>query len=297
MNRIIDNEFLKKFKLKVPKDFSKIEDFKIGNLDFHDKKSLCWLKNIDKYESFNKCNLIIHDNDYRLLIENDKLNIDINHLISNDNPRLIFAKILKEYFEEEGLIYNNVVNSHAKNNKIFIGENVYIGENVLIGDNTKVYNNTVIHNNTVIGKNCIIKENVTIGSEGLGFVKEADSWIKFPQIGSVLIEDNVEIGTYCDIKRGALGKTIIAESSILGSYNNIGHNCKIGKNSLITAKCTLGGSTVTGSNFWMGMNSTTKNGVNIGNNVSLGSNTYLTKNTFNNEIFIGIPARKIGLND
>ena len=130
MNRILDDKFINKFKLKATKDYSIIKDFEIGNLDSHNSQSLCWLKNIDKYELFNKCNLIIHESDYKLLIENDKLNIDINHLISNDNPRLIFAKILKEYFKEEGLFYNNLVHSHFKNNKIFIGENVYIGENV-----------------------------------------------------------------------------------------------------------------------------------------------------------------------
>ena len=133
-----------------------------------------------------------------------------------------------------------------------------------------------------------IKENVVIGSEGLGFEWDNDELVKFPQIGGVIIGDEVEINTYTDIKRGTLNNTVIGDECKIGSYINIGHNVIIGKKCMFTSQCVIAGSTVIGDRFFMGVNSSTRNGIKIGNDCTLGAHSYANSNIPNNQTIIGI---------
>lgn len=154
---------------------------------------------------------------------------------------------------------------------VFIGAFSYFGENVKIGNNTKIYPNTYIGDNVQIGDNCvihpgvkiyfgcIIRKNVVIhagtviGSDGFGFAPQADgSFKKVPQIGNVVIEDNVEIGANTSIDRATIGSTIIKEGAKLDNLIQIAHNVEVGHNTVIAAQAGVSGSTKIGDNVMIG---------------------------------------------
>ena len=254
----------------------------LGNLEYQNGYSICWLKNPNYYHYFNSGFLLLKKKDL-----NNKLNPNIKHIIVK-NPRLEYAKLVQKHFSHLGLVIHNEVEKHRKECGGYIGDNVYIGENVILGRNITIFNNVVIHNNTVIGDDCIIKENVTIGSEGFGFERDEEELVKFPQIGGVNIGNRVEINTYSDIKRGTLSNTEIGDECKIGSYINIGHNVKLGKQCILTSQCVIAGSSKIGDRFFMGVNSSIKNGVIIGGDVTLGANSYINSNVPNKQKIIGI---------
>ena len=154
---------------------------------------------------------------------------------------------------------------------VFIGAFSYFGENVKVGNNTKVYPNTFIGDNVQIGNNCfihpgvkiyygcILGDNVTIhagtviGSDGFGFAPQADgSFKKVPQIGNVVIEDNVEIGANTSVDRATIGSTIIKSGAKLDNLIQIAHNVEVGQNTVIAAQAGVSGSTKIGDNVMIG---------------------------------------------
>jgi UDP-3-O-[3-hydroxymyristoyl] glucosamine N-acyltransferase len=154
---------------------------------------------------------------------------------------------------------------------VFIGAFSYFGENVKIGNNTKIFPNTFIGDNVQIGDNCVIHPGVkiyfgcivrnnvvihagtVIGSDGFGFAPQADgSFKKVPQIGNVVIEDNVEIGANTSIDRATLGSTVIKEGAKLDNLIQIAHNVEVGNNTVIAAQAGVSGSTKIGDNVMIG---------------------------------------------
>jgi UDP-3-O-[3-hydroxymyristoyl] glucosamine N-acyltransferase len=150
---------------------------------------------------------------------------------------------------------------------VFIGAFVYLGEHVSVGDNTKIYPNTFIGDNVQIGTDCILhagvkiqadcilKNNIiihsgtVIGSDGFGYAPEPTGTVKkIPQIGNVLIEDNVEIGANTAIDRATMGSTIIKKGAKIDNLIQIAHNVEIGSNTLIAAQAGISGSTKIGNN-------------------------------------------------
>jgi UDP-3-O-[3-hydroxymyristoyl] glucosamine N-acyltransferase len=144
---------------------------------------------------------------------------------------------------------------------VVLGPNVVLGEGVEIGRGTTIGANTVIGPGVAIGRNCIIASNVTIdcaflgsnvvvhpgariGTEGFGWLDHARSNRKIPQLGRVIVQDDVEIGANSTIDRGALGDTVIGEGTKIDNLVQIGHNCRIGRYCLIAAQSGLSGSTV-----------------------------------------------------
>ena len=198
-----------------------------------------------------------------------------------DNPRLSFAKVVNEFFTKK-IEYS--INSTVKIGKncdiaenISIGANCVIGDNVKIGDGTVINNNIVIYDNTIIGKNCYIKSGTVIGEDGFGFDFEEDGTpIRIPHIGNVEIGDNVEVGAKNTIARATLGKTIIENNVKMDDQVHIAHNCKIGKNTIITACAEISGSVTIGQNCWIGPNASIIQKVKIGDNVTIGIGSVIT---------------------
>lgn len=217
---------------------------------------------------------------------------DLTFLITDQSPRLVFAKIVGEYFVEERRDFVNHADEHRKNPRLIIGENCFIAKDVEIGDGTIIYPNVVILENTRIGRNCVIQSHVSLGTEGLGLEMdpETNEYVKFPQIGGVIIEDNVEIGPSSTIRRSALDDTIIRSGTKLGALVNIGHNCIIGRNCIFTCQIVTSGSSTVGDNVMMGVNSLVKNGVNIGNNCTIGQGAVVTKHVPDGATYVGNPA-------
>jgi UDP-3-O-[3-hydroxymyristoyl] glucosamine N-acyltransferase len=154
---------------------------------------------------------------------------------------------------------------------VFIGAYVYIGENCSVGNNCSIYPHVFIGDNTKIGKNCTINPNVTIyhecilgnnctihagtviGSDGFGFAPQSESeFMKIPQIGNVILEDNVEIGANVAIDRSTMGSTIIHKGVKLDNLIQIAHNVELGENTVIAAQTGIAGSTKIGKNCMFG---------------------------------------------
>lgn len=177
----------------------------------------------------------------------------------------------------------------GKNSKIFSG--VYLGDNVTIGDNTIIYPNVTIYHNCKIGNNVTIHSGTVIGSDGFGFAQN----IKFYQIGNVVIEDNVEIGSNCTIDRAALGSTIIKANVKMDNLIQVGHNCEIGEGSIIVSQVGLSGSTILGKGVVMGGQSATAGHLKIGDRAMLAARSGVTKSLEGGKVYGGFPAVEIKL--
>ncbi len=177
----------------------------------------------------------------------------------------------------------------GKNSKIFSG--VYLGDNVTIGTNCIIYPNVTIYHNCKIGNNVTIHSGTVIGSDGFGFAQD----IKFYQIGNVVIEDNVEIGSNCTIDRAALGSTIIKANVKMDNLIQVGHNCKIGEGSIIVSQVGLSGSTILGKGVVMGGQSATAGHLSIGDRAILAARSGVTKSLEGGKVYGGFPAVEIKL--
>lgn len=138
-------------------------------------------------------------------------------------------------------------------NNVVIYPHVYIGENVIIGDNCILHPGATIYNECILGNFCIIHAGTIIGADGFGFApNEQGEYKKIPQIGNVVIEDNVEIGSNCTIDRATMGSTIIRKGVKLDNLVQIAHNVEIGMNTVMAAQVGVAGSAKIGNNVMVG---------------------------------------------
>lgn len=138
----------------------------------------------------------------------------------------------------------------GKGSKIY--PNCYIGENVIIGENTTLFSGVNVYSDCVIGNGCTLHSSVIIGADGFGFAPNSTEYQKVPQIGNVIVEDNVEIGAGTTIDRATLGSTIIRKGVKLDNLIQIAHNVEIGENTVIAAQTGVAGSTKIGKNCLIG---------------------------------------------
>ena len=130
---------------------------------------------------------------------------------------------------------------------------VYVGKNVKIGDNVTLYPGVKIYSDCVLGNNITLHSGVVIGGDGFGFAPEKDgTYTKIPQIGNVIIEDNVEIGANTTVDRATMGSTIIRKGAKLDNLIQVAHNCVVGSNTVMAAQCGIAGSTKIGANCMIG---------------------------------------------
>lgn len=188
-------------------------------------------------------------------------------LIKTENPKLAFARIaaiLHNPTRREPETHDSAViaQSARVGADVFIGAFVCVGENSTIGDGTQLRAGAKLGDNVSVGKNCVLHPNVfiengctvgdnvilhsgaVIGADGFGYVRDSDGYVKFPQIGTVVIEDDVEIGANTCIDRGALGETRIGMGTKIDNLVQIAHNVQIGKRVVIAAQTGISGSTV-----------------------------------------------------
>ncbi|RLA08097.1 MAG: UDP-3-O-(3-hydroxymyristoyl)glucosamine N-acyltransferase [Gammaproteobacteria bacterium] len=219
--------------------------------------------------------------------------IDKNFIYSDD-PYLTFARVQQLFNpqpEANGIIHPSCTIGEnckidkktqigagtviAKDIKIgknsIIGSNTSIGERVSIGKNCLFYDNVAIYHNCVIGDNVIIHAGTVIGADGFGYArdKKNNQWVKIPQVGRVVINNNVEIGSNTTIDRGALDDTIIGAGVILDNQIQIGHNVVIGEQTAIAGCTGIAGSTIIGKNCAIGGAVEIVGHINITDNVIL----------------------------
>ena len=294
----------------------KAEVFKLSKIEEGTKGSLTFLSN-PKYSNF------IYSTEATITIVNDSFipESDIKTtLIKVEDAYLSFSKLLEFYdkakkaskvgIEQPAVISENVVYG----NDFFLGSFSYIGKNVTIGNNVKIYSNSVIGDNvqigdnvsifagariyseTIIGSYCEIHSGVIIGADGFGFAPNKDgTFSKIPQIGNVIIEDHVDIGSNTTIDRATMGATIIRKGVKLDNQIQIAHNVEIGENTVIAAQTGVAGSTKIGKNCMIGGQVGIAGHLIIGNNVRIQAQSGIGKNIKDDEIIQGSPA--FGYND
>lgn len=181
-------------------------------------------------------------------------------------------------------------------NNVKIYPNSFVGDNVVIGDNTILFAGARIYSETVIGKNCTIHSGTIIGSDGFGFAPNEDgSYTKVPQIGNVIIEDDVEIGSCTTVDRATLGSTIIRKGVKLDNQIQIAHNVEIGEHTVIASQTGIAGSTKIGKYCVIGGQVGIVGHITIGDHVKIQAQSGVGKHINDGEVIQGSPA--IGYKD
>ena len=168
---------------------------------------------------------------------------------------------------------------------------VYIGQHATIGANTIIYSSATVREYCSIGKNCVIHSSAVIGADGFGFTTKNGVHTKVPQVGNVIVEDDVEIGAHVGIDRAAMGSTVIGHGTKIDNLVHIGHNCKIGANCLIVAQTGISGSTTVGDNVTFGGQVGTVGHINIGGNSVYAARSGINKNMPEGFFGAGFPVQ------
>jgi len=283
--------------------FGKIEEAGDGQLAF--------LAN-PKYEEY------LYSTKASVIIINESLELKqpvTATLIRVPDAYTAFAKLLSTYQQmmQQQLngvqqpVYISASASYGEN--VFIGAFAYLGDNVKVGNNTKIYPNVYLGNNVRVGDNsiihpgvkiyhdCLIGNNVVIhagtviGSDGFGFAPQADgSFKKVPQIGNVIIEDNVEIGANATIDRATIGSTIIRSGAKLDNLIQIAHNVEIGNSTVVAAQSGISGSTKVGKGVMIGGQVGIVGHINIGDGAKINAQSGVSKSVEAGKAVTGSPA-------
>ncbi len=181
-------------------------------------------------------------------------------------------------------------------NNVKIYPNSVIGDSSEIGDNTVIYAGVKIYTGTVIGKECTIHAGAVLGSDGFGFApNKENNYSKVPQIGNVVLEDNVEIGANTAIDRATLGSTIIRKGAKLDNLIQIAHNVEIGENTVIAGQSAVAGSTKVGKNCMIGGQVGIVGHIKIADGVKIAAQSGVGQSIEKeNEVVQGSPAFAIG---
>ena len=234
--------------------------------------------------------------------------------IITDKVLLNTAQITKIFYPDSITDdYDNTVKDIDETefkDKVKFGKNVLIGKNVKIGANCLIGHNSIIEKNVNIGDNCSIGSNVIIrnsliknnvhildgciiGKKGFGFFPDKKANFRYPQIGVVIIEDNVEIGCSSTIDRGSLSNTVIGKNTFLDNQIHIAHNVKIGENSIIAGQVGIAGSSILGKNVKIGGQAGISGHLRIGDNVEIAGGSGVIKDIPENSKVMGYPAKNI----
>lgn len=288
-------------------EISKIEEGKKGSLSF--------LSN-PKYTKF------LYNTESSIVLVNRNLKIEEEvkaTLILVDDAYEAFASLLSLYAQslpkKSGIDKNVYIGSSSSYGKepyigefSYIGDNVkigdkvsiypqvYIGDNVTIGSGTTLFPGVKIYHNCMIGANCTIHGGAVIGSDGFGFAPQQDNeYKKIPQIGNVIIEDSVEIGSNVTIDRATFGSTIIRKGVKLDNLIQVAHNVEIGENTVIAAQSGISGSTKIGRDVMIAGQVGIVGHIKIADGVKIGAQSGVSNSIDKEgEIVLGSPAYNIG---
>ena len=216
--------------------------------------------------------------------------------IKSSNPRLDFIRVINEFFTQMEVLRisptANISPEAKLDRNVSVGEHVVIGPDVKIGENTSIYNNVVIEGQVEIGSNCIIKDNTTIGSTGYNFVlDESGTPLQFPNIGKIIIGNNVWIGSNCSIESATLENTHIADNVKVDDLVQIGYSSRIGENSMITAGVIINRFVKIGKKCNIMPNVSISEKVSIGDRTIVGIGAVVLSELEPNSVYVGNPAR------
>lgn len=232
-----------------------------------------------------------------LLVDDTILPIEGKVLIRVNNPKLALAEIGNHFFVEKpelGIHPTAIIHPEAKIGKdVTIGAYCVIGK-AFIGDYCVIDSNVRIYDSVVMGHHCDIKAGAVLGGAGFGYEKDANgNKFRFPQIGSLIMGDYVEVGANTCIDRGALSDTIIGDYTKINNLCHIAHNNIIGKNVSITGCVNVSGGNVIDDDVWIAPNSSLRGYIHLGKCCTLGMGAVATKDIPAGETWVGNPARKL----
>ena len=216
-------------------------------------------------------------------------------LIRVKNAYECVAKLLQLYEsmkpKKTGVDPLAFVSQTAKIGKdVYIAPFAYIGDNVTIGDGCRIFPHVTIYEGCRIGNNVTIHAGTVIGADGFGFAPNQEGYDKIPQIGIVVIEDDVEIGANTCIDRSTMGQTIIHKGVKLDNLIQVAHNCEIGENTVMSAQVGMAGSTKIGAWCMVGGQAGFSGHIHVGDKTFIGGKSGILGNTKGNEQLIGSPA-------
>ena len=283
--------------------FSKIEEGEKGSISFLSNPKY------NKYLYNTQASVVVVNNSFQA---EKKISCT---LIRVKDAYVAFAQLLELYQKTKeakkiGISSTSVIAKSAQLGKnVYIGDFVVIGENVQLGDGCKIYAHVSIGENTKLGNNCTLFDGariyddciignyctfhsgVIIGSDGFGFApQDTQDFKKIAQIGNVIIEDYVEIGSNSTIDRATMGSTIIRKGVKLDNLIQVGHNVEIGKNTVIAAQSGISGSTKIGENCMFGGQVGISGHLTIGNRVMIAAQSGIASNIADDKIIQGSPA-------
>lgn len=298
---IVENVFIE--------NVNTLSDAKRGDLTFFINKAY-----IAEFKATNSTACIVDAKDVEELSKVGPQNL---WLLTSKNPYLSYAKIAtKLYSKKENNVSpyiapSSVIYASAKvDESCHIGHNAVIEENVVIGRGTIIEAGSVIKQGVIIGENCRIGSNVTIsysiignnvviyngaqiGQEGFGFAIDGSRFYSVPQLGRVIIGNNVEIGACSTIDRGAINDTVIGDGSRIDNLVQIGHNVSIGKSCIIVSQVGIAGSAIIDDFAILGGQVGINGHIRIGKKVQVGAKSGVAKSVEDGEIVMGYPARPI----
>ena len=185
-----------------------------------------------------------------------------------------------------------VVDDHAViGDRVILYPHTYIGQYASIGADSQIYSNVTVREHCQIGQRVILHSSAVIGADGFGFTTKDGIHTKVPQVGNVVIEDDVEIGAHVGIDRATTGSTIIGHGTKIDNLVHIGHNCEIGANNLIVAQTGISGSTIVGHNVTFGGQVGTVGHIHIGANSVYAARSGIIGNMPEGVFCAGFPAQ------
>ena len=278
--------------------YGNVEDKIVGFSSFsnYQNNTITWIKDFYRYQKYkNEEKKIIPA---LIVIDREVDNVsDYANKLVCDNPKYVFALILREFFEQKvntGIGEGSVVSKNAfLQEDVSIGCNCVIEDDVIIGSGTRIYHNVIIRRGTIIGKNCIIKSGTVIGEEGYGYSRNEDEIIHVPHLGYVVLEDEVEIGSNCSIDRGTMENTVVGKGSKIDNLCHIAHNVQIGRRVMIVAGSIICGSVHIKDRAYIAPGGIIKNQVEIGEKCIIGMGSVVLSNTQKEKVLVGVPAKNL----
>jgi len=299
LSKIVNKDNLKKLQVTDIKDLATAKNNEITF--FHSKK-------YEYLASITKASFCITTSSLYKILPNN-----CNKIIV-DNVLITTAMITKIFYPNsvtDNFDFNaKDITKTSYKKKIKYGKNVLIGKNVKIGKNCSIGHNTILESNVVVGNNCSIGSNViirntiikndvhildgcVIGKKGFGFFPKKEKNFRYPHIGMVIINDNVEIGCGSTIDRGSMSDTVIGKNTYLDNQIHIAHNNIIGENCIIAGQVGFAGSSSLGNNVMIGGQAGISGHLKIGNNVQIAGGSGVIKNISDNSRVMGYPAKDL----
>lgn len=212
------------------------------------------------------------------------------------DPRLAFLRIVGRFFAdkpERGIHPTAVVDGGAAvAEDVYIGPFAWIAKDCTVGEGSVIHAHVSLYPKTRIGRNVTIHAGTVIGADGYGYQRnERGELEKFPHIGGVVIEDDVEIGSNTSIDRGTLGDTVLRQGARIDNQVHIAHNVIVGRHAAVIANAMIGGSTTIGDGAWIAPSACVRDRLSIGANATVGLGAVVVKDVPDGATVIGAPAR------